>query len=277
METAGLVAAGQQQAGLVLALAAGSGVLLADDEEAGGVAGLVLDALGKHLESVDLGGLQTRDGCGVLFGRSRACGLGVAADGDALGVREMAVEPAAALRQGLLMRIDRADGAEILGHAHQVMVDPQTHLAGDHERRGHEHVQGVTDHALGGILDRDDTEIAGTRFDLAEDLPDGRQGEGLHRMAEVLDRRGLSEGPGRAEIGDVERALERQTGGHDLAKEPRDLFAVERTRIGCLDATQNRDLALRPVELHLVAVGCRLDMSDLLGAAGTLADQTEQL
>jgi hypothetical protein len=53
----------------------------------------------------------------------------------------------------------------------------------------------------------------------------------LHRVAEVLQRRGLGEGALRPEVADLQRLLQRQAGGHDLAEQPRHLLAVERPRV----------------------------------------------
>ena len=96
-------------------------------------------------------------------------------------------------------------------------------------------------------------------------------------MAEMLDRRRLGEGAFRAQKGGVERTFQRQTGGHDLAEEPRNLFAVEGPRIGVLDPAQHRDLAFRAVELDTLPLGPGLDVGDLLRTAGALADQPQQL
>ncbi len=156
-----------------------------------------------------------------------------------------------------------------------MMMNSQRDLAGDPQRRTHEQIQGMADHALGRVLHRNDPEIAGPRFHLAKDLVDGRHRRGDHRMAEVLDGRGLRKGAFRPQKGRVERSFQRQAGGHDLAKETGHFLAVQRTRIGVLDPAQHRDLALRTIELNLTASGFSLEMGDLLGAAGTLADQPQ--
>ena len=52
-----------------------------------------------------------------------------------------------------------------------------------------------------------------------------------------------------AQIGGLQRLLQGQAGGHDLAEEPRDLLAVQGTRVALLDPPQDRRLPLRAVEL----------------------------
>ena len=112
-----------------------------------------------------------------------------------------------------------------------------------------EHVQGVADHPLGGVLHRHHPVVAGARLDLAEDLADGGHGDGAHRVAELLERRRLGEGPLRPQKGGLQRLLQGQAGGHDLAEEPRHLLAVQGTRVALLDPPQDRRLPLRAVKL----------------------------
>ena len=273
VQPAGLVATGEQQAGLV---APGGGrVLVADHQEAGGVALLVLDALGQDRHPVDLGGRLAGDGRRPGLSRRQARGLGVAGHGDALGLGQVAVEPAAALGQGLLVGVDGLDGRQVRRLAHQVMMDAQADLADDAQGRGHEQVQGVADDPLGAVLHRDHPVVAGPGLHLAEDVADGGHGYRLHRVTEVLARRRLGEGPLRPQEGGPDRALQGQAGGHDLAEEPGDLLAAQGAGVAFLDPPQDLRLAFGPIELYGPVRG--LDLRHPPGALGALADEAQQV
>ncbi len=99
---AGFVAEEDEEAGHVAATADGAAGLFAEDEEAGGVVGLVLDVTGLDGDAVVLGRELVGEGggAGLLLGDlDGACGAGGL---DELGVRHVAGEPLAALREGLV-------------------------------------------------------------------------------------------------------------------------------------------------------------------------------
>ena len=63
-----------------------------------------------------------------------------------LGVRHVPVEPAATLGQGLGMREDTLDVAEIGGAGEEVVVNLERHLSADQELRVDQPVEGVVHH-----------------------------------------------------------------------------------------------------------------------------------
>jgi len=74
---------------------------LAEDEEARGVIGEILDGVGENLQAVALGGeLACNRGRTFLLRRALR-GFGVGRDGDALGVRQVLAEPAVRLGERL--------------------------------------------------------------------------------------------------------------------------------------------------------------------------------
>jgi len=73
------------------------------------------------------------------------------------------------------MGIDPADRVDIVDKTEQMMMDPQLHLAANLQGRLQKHVQGVIDHALGGVFYRRHAIIGGTRLDFPEDFIDGRK------------------------------------------------------------------------------------------------------
>ena len=95
----------------------------------------------------------------------------------------------------------------------------------------------------------------------------------------MLHRRGLAEGAFRAEIGDLERLLQGQTGGHDLAEQSRDFLIVQRALVQLHDVLEHPGLTFGAVEHRLLAFrqGSHLHPRHVLGAARALADQLEDL
>ena len=58
------------------------------------------------------------------------------------------------------------------------------------------------------------------RFDLLEDLVDGRERQVANRMAKVFERGRLGKCARGAEVADLQWFLLGEAGGHDLAKQP---------------------------------------------------------
>lgn len=178
-----------QQRGLVLA--ARPERLLADDEEARGVVLAVLDVGDEDLEAVDFRRDLPRDRRRALLVAGATGCLRIARNRNALHLREVLVEPAAALRQRLGMRAQPFDVLECAHAPHEVLVHAQLHLTADAERRTDEAVQGMGDRALGGVL-------IGTTPKSAlpaslEHLGDRRHREAAHGMPELLEHRLLRE------------------------------------------------------------------------------------
>ncbi|MCY1418425.1 hypothetical protein D9M71_339840 [compost metagenome] len=142
-----------------------------------------------------------------------------------------------------------------------------------------EAVEGVVDRALGGVLHRHHAEVDRTGGHFAKHFVDGGHGGADHRMTEMLERRGLGEGAFRPQVGDLERLLERQAGGHDFAEQPRHFLVVQRTLVALHDVLEDPGLSLGAVEDRLFALGqgSHLHAGHVLGAASTLTDQLEDL
>ena len=99
------------------------------------------------------------------------------------------------------------------------------------------------------------------RLDLVEHFVDRGERQRAHRVAEVLERRGLRERAFGPEETHLERLLLREAGGHDLAEQAQDFFGAQRTLVPLARHAQHLRLALGPVEVDRVAVG-------VLGDAG---------
>ncbi|MNT36614.1 hypothetical protein D3C72_1727110 [compost metagenome] len=140
-----------------------------------------------------------------------------------------------------------------------------------------EAVEGVVDRALGGVFHRHHAEVDRAGGHLAEHLVDGGHGHADHRVTEMLHRRGLTEGAFRAQVGDLQRVLQGQAGGHDLAEQPRHLLVAQRPLVAFHDALEHLGFTLGAVEHRLFALrqGLHLDPRHLFGAARTVADQLE--
>ena len=122
------VARGDQQGGAVGAALAEE--LASDDQEARGVVGAIFDFMGEQPEAVDFGGSgATRDCRGAALIARAPCALGIARHGDALDLRQVLVQPTAALRQRLSMGAHPFDVGHVAHAAHQVVTDAQLHLA----------------------------------------------------------------------------------------------------------------------------------------------------
>ena len=90
-------------------------------------------------------------------------------------------------------------------------------------------------------------------------------------MAEVLQGRGLGESTFRPQVSDAQGLFQRQAGGHDLAKQTRHLFTVQRPGIARQDLAQDLGLAFRTVKRRGIAAV--LQCGDRLGAGRALVDQ----
>src|SRR5207302_9404700 len=104
----------------------------------------------------------------------------------------------------------------------------------------------------------------------AEDLVDRGRGKRFGGEAEMLQRRALAEGAPGPEVGDRDRALEREARRHDLAEEERHGLGSERAGIAFLDAAKHLRLALGPVGL------ADLERADLAREARALVQRGEE-
>ena len=157
-------------------------------------------------------------------------------------------------------------------------MNAKLHLTADFQRRGHEHIQGVIDHALGGILHRHHTVMGRTGFHLAEDRINRGQWHTDHRVPEVLERRRLSKGAYRAQEGNVHGLFQRQAGRHDLTEQPRHFFSGQRPGVLFLDPAQHLGFAFRPVKENIfTGIGRHFYMGHFLRTFRPGTDQLHDL
>ena len=81
-----------------LVVASGTRLLIGENQEAGGVVRVVLDALGYDVQLVYLARKRAGDGGRTLFGGGELRGAGVAGGFDSLGAGQVLLKPGAALR-----------------------------------------------------------------------------------------------------------------------------------------------------------------------------------
>merc|ERR1711964_106023 len=116
--------------------------------------------------------------------------LGIAGNGNTLNTVAMCIQPLPALGERLLMGIDAGNFLIlVLRRYQQMMMNAKLHLTADFQRRRHEHIQGVIDHTLSGILHRHHTVMRRTGLHLAEYRINRRQRHADDRVAEVFERR----------------------------------------------------------------------------------------
>ena len=198
--------------------------------------------------------------------------LGVAADRDALDVRQIDAQPGLALLQRLPVAVDAAHVLQPAQLRMQALVHAQLHFAADGGVGGEEHVQRDLDHALAGVLHRHHAEVGVTGRDLLEHLLDAAQRQAIGGMAEMLVHRLFAEGAFRPQKADLERVFLRQAGRHDFAEQPHHLGVGQRAVVAVHHHAQHVRLALGSV-----VVDCRqpltLHPGHFLRAPGALGDQ----
>src|ERR1700694_232494 len=151
-----------------------------------------------------------------------------------------------------------------------MVMDAHHHFAAHLHRRLRHEVERAADRPLRGIFHRHDAEIRGARLHGAKHLVDRR---GRHRFGgepERLGRGALAECAPRPEVRHRDRALEREAGRHDLAKEERHHFGREWPGIAFLDAAQDLRFALGTVSLAY------LEGADRAGELGAFVDRLQQ-
>ena len=150
-------------------------------QEAGGVVGVVLDVMGEHLETIDLGGefrgehaLARRLRAGEIGGGAGTVGGGMAGD-------LMLAQEARRLRQKHEMRAHRLDLLELApGHAHQRDPHPHEKLVEDVQPRLGQQAVDVGDPAIGRVFDRQHREIGIAAAHRLDHLLEGGAGHHLH-------------------------------------------------------------------------------------------------
>src|SRR3569623_41706 len=110
--------------------------------------------------------------------------LGIAAHRDAVDARKIFVQPLAALRQRLMVRVHPAHRRQRICLAQDVVMNAELHFADDLERRIEKQVEGMRHHYLGGIFHRHHAVMAAAGFDVAKNIVNGVMRDGKNRMAE---------------------------------------------------------------------------------------------
>lgn len=140
--------------------------------------------------------------------------------------------------------------------------------------RVQEHVQRARDHALVGVLHAHHAVLGAAGGRGVKDFLEAVAVHQVGRAAEVLDRRFLAEGTGRAEHGHALGGFQRQAGRHDLAPDGGHMRALERAGVVGLDLLDHLGHAVRAEEGRAFLL---LELAHLLGHMGALIDQLQQL
>ena len=140
---------------------------VADDGETRHIVAIILDTLGNNLNAILHGRLLAGDCSDSRLVSGELSGGRSAGDFDQPGMRHVAAEPLAALRQGLRLAVNLDDFAA--GTAcQQVMVDADLHFTANADRQPGEHVERVDNASVRAVLDRDDAELDMAAVDLFE-------------------------------------------------------------------------------------------------------------
>ena len=166
-----------------------AGVVFAEHQKACCVVGFVFDIFSQIRQAVTgSGGFAGNRRDGGLFG-GHLRGLGIAADGNALGAGQHAIEPFVALGERLGVRIDRADSAQMRLLAEQILVDSNNHFATNFELSAEQQVHCPPDRALGRIFNRHNGVLRMSRFNFAKGIVYRGLRQQARGMAEMPDRR----------------------------------------------------------------------------------------
>ena len=149
-------------------------------------------------------------------------------------------------------------------------MDTDNHFAAGFQSGDCQQVQSSPHRALGRIFYRRHQIIGLTRFNLFEAVVDGGTRHGVCGVAEMFDGGLLGECSLRAQIGNRQRTLYRQTFAHNLAKQPSDRFIRQRAAVQILNPAQNGHFPFRTVHR-----ACPFQFADSMCMPGALVEQTE--
>ena len=176
-------------------------------------------------------------------------------------MREVALQPGAALGEGLVLGVNVIDFLQRRG-GDQGVVDLEVNLRDGLELALYKTVERLAHGTLGRVLNRDDAVVSLALLHGGEDIPDGRDGLVVHTRAKFLDRGGVRIGRLGAEVGDLEGFLQGDGGRHDLAVDRVQRLGLYRPLAQGGDLAKHGVLALRHVDL---ATGVALQAADLGG------------
>ncbi|MEY3492529.1 MAG: hypothetical protein RL309_1657 [Verrucomicrobiota bacterium] len=155
----------------------------------------------------------------------------------------------------------------------EALLDGERDLGHDLEIGFRKQVEGVTDDAFGGVLDRDDAVGGFAGFDRGEDVADGAEGERRHARAEGADLGLLGEGTFWSEVGDGIGHLGADGKGDDFAVDRAESRGRNRWR-GFGDRAEELFFALRSVDRR---TRLQLRFADRTGHLQALTEQLEDL
>ena len=176
----------------------------------------------------------------------------------------MGTDPAVTLRERLGVAVDFADFSGRGGKRQQVLMHAKIDLTADLQAGIEQHVERAAHCAFGGIFNRHHAVMRAPRLDCAEHVVDRALRLESGRTAESLARCSLREGALRAEVGDAERLLKRQTRRNDFAKDGGERRIGQRPGVMGGDATQHLCFALGAIGVAL------LDFANTAGEFGAL-------
>ena len=167
------------------------GMFASDHQKTCRVVRLILDILGKDIETIQprrlMAGYGTNSrGCGSL-----TCPLGIAGNRSPEHARKMPIQPFPALCQRLAMPQHFGNRFKSTDTTQQTMMNRQDDLSTNLQAGACEHVEGVGYHSFGGVLHRDHTAVGPTRFDLAKHLVHRAQRRCHDALTKVLEDRSL--------------------------------------------------------------------------------------
>jgi hypothetical protein len=226
-EGTGFVLDGEKNGSAVVA--GGRAGFFADDEEAGGIGGAILDRGIEDGEAMKLGCEGSTECGGTMIGVfiGKLGGLGGRGNFDHVGIGEIFQNPVTALAEDLRVRVEGFDFFAWDG-GHQVVFDAEQNLRADVERGIDEEIERVRDGTLGGVLDGDHAVVGASARDLIEDIGEVRLRRIMNRVAEFFDGGLMSPSALGAEVGDFEIVFEGESGGHDFAVDGADGFSGRR-------------------------------------------------
>ena len=152
----------------------------------------------------------------------------------------------------------------------QVVMDADNHFAAGFQSGYSQQVQSASHRAFGRIFYWRHQIIGLARFNLFEAVVDGGTRHGVCGVAEMFDGSLLGKCSLRAQIGNRQRTLHRQTFAHNLAKQPGDRFIRQRAAVQILNPAQNGHFPFRTVHR-----ACPFQFADSMRMTGALIEQTE--
>ena len=246
---------------------------MAHHQEARGVVWFVFDTLGSKAQLINFRGDTSGNGGhirAVRFGNQTRC-FGIAGHCDTFRIGQVAAEPVVALCQGLGMGENFGNAADFMAvFTQQVVMNADNHFAAGFQSGDCQQVQSTAHRAFGRIFYRRHQIIGLARFNLFEAVVDSGTRHGVCGVAEMFDGGLLGECSHRAQIGNRQRTLYRQTFAHNLAKQPSNRFIRQRASVQILNPAQNGYFPLRAVHR-----ACPFQFADSMRMTGALVEQTE--